>query len=256
MSKCNVVIEKDLVSQEVGFLSFFNGTSWSDLNRQFFDQLAPKYDRLNNVLSFGRHQSIKKKAISRLPVIEGQSILDLCTGSGDIAHIFAAMDPSLNVLGLDASVEMLNIATRKTAQFKKVSYMHGDALNTGLMDASFDGIFIGFGLRNLQSIEAGLTEMNRLLKPGGWLSILDLGKPSGYLKQSLYHLYFERWIPFLGKRVFHKGEFNSFEYLPKSNRYYPNPDVIAGMMSECHFRNITIHEYLLGGIVQHIAVKP
>lgn len=241
---------------EAGFQRYFRGERWEDLNRQFFDGLAVKYDRLNEVLSFGQHRAIKRRAIRRLSLPADAKILDLCTGSGDIAVMMSRRFPQADITALDASHEMLKVARAKAADCKNVRFIQGDALATALPDASFDAVFIGFGLRNLLNIDEGIAEMIRVLRPGGWLSILDLGKPRGAFCQSLYSVYFEQVMPLLGKTIFHRGEFNSFAYLPASNRYFLSPDEVACRLRRQGLRQVQVFDYLLGGISQQIGQKP
>lgn len=246
---------KESLIDEVGFSKYFQGKRWADLNRQFFDQLAPKYDRLNLVLSFGRHGAIKRAAVRRLSVPPRAKILDLCTGSGDIAFLFAQREPEAEITALDASPVMLRVAQEKSAGRRNITFVEGDALRLPYPDNSFDGVFIGFGLRNLDGIDAGLKEMIRVVRPGGWVSILDLGKPQGKIRRVLYALYFERLIPFLGRHIFHRGEFNSFEYLPKSNRYFLSPQETADRMRSLGLSDVCVTDYLLGGISQQTGTK-
>lgn len=256
MSIAKAAAGKETLIQEVKFQNYFKGKNWEDLNRQFFDGLAPKYDRLNEVLSFGQHRAIKEKSIRRLPVRDGAKTLDLCTGSGDIALMLSRQCPGAHVTALDASSEMLTIARQKAEAITNIDFVQGDALKTGFADESFDGVFIGFGLRNLTDIDNGLAEMIRLIRPGGWVSVLDLGKPDGWIRRHLYALYFENVMPFLGKNIFHRGEFNSFEYLPKSNRHFPPPGEIADRMTRLGLEDVQVYDYLLGGISQQLGRKP
>lgn len=241
---------------QVGFKKFFRAKTWSEYNRQFFDGLAGKYDVLNGVLSFGTHRAVKKAAIEKIALPARANVLDVCTGSGDVALFLARRDPQAMITGIDASDNMLAIASRRARQMQlsNAAFVHMDALHLEYPDHTFDAVFISFGLRNLEDLSAGLREFKRVLKPGGVLVNLDMGKPVHPVARAVYAAYFERLIPFLGKHIFHRGEFNSFAYLPMSNRFFPQPAELARLFEETGFQNIRTHSYLFGAIAQQTGI--
>jgi len=240
---------------EVGFKKYFTGGRWEEFNLAFFNGLAPKYDRLNYVVSLGRHRAIKSMAVKRVPLKENARVLDLCCGSGDIAVLFAKHHPTAQVIGVDVSQKMLDLAAPRIKDNPNISLRCADVFNLDFPDGYFDCVFIGFGLRNLSDIDAGLATMARLTKPGGFVVNLDMGKPKAKLDQFLYRNYFERLIPFLGKHLFHRGEFNSFAYLPASNRYFPSPEELIFRMKALGLGEFQCYDYLFGGIAQQIGIK-
>jgi len=248
--------EKDPLIKEVGFNNYFTGKNWQELNRQFFDGLAPKYDRLNTVVSLGRHLAIKNHAVKYLRLRENATVLDLCTGSGDIALAFRKHHPTCKVIGVDVSEKMLALGIERTKNDPQISLQRADVLDLPFPDNHFDCVFIGFGLRNLSNINRGLEEMVRLTKPGGLVVNLDMGKPKKWLDKVLYKGYFEKLIPFLGRHVFHRGEFNSFAYLPASNRYFPSPQELQKKMESLGLVDIHHTDYLFGGIARQVGRKP
>lgn len=245
--------DKYKLLDEVGFRDHFQAETWPEFNRQFFDGLAPKYDALNEVLSLGQHHRIKETAIRRIHIQSGQRILDLCTGSGDVAIWIAKNFPGCEVIGGDVSQKMLEIAKRRGAGLKNLQFQTADCMQLPFEDASFDTVIVSFGLRNLDDLKAGLLEMKRVVKPGGLVMNLDLGRPKNKFLQWVHTVYFRKFVPFLGKHIFHRGEFNSFAYLPTSGKYFPDQRALAEIFKELGFRDVRCHDYMLGSIAQQIA---
>lgn len=242
---------------DVGFDRHFKAATWAEYNRQFFDGLARKYDATNVMHSFGTKRAIDRAAVRRLPITPGMRILDLCTGSGDIAIELARLHPDVRIVGVDASREMLAVAAKKAGPLlERIEFVEGDALALDAPDNSFDGAIISFGLRNLSSLEAGLREMTRVVRPGGFLSNIDQGQPRGALFTLAYEIHFRRIAPILGKLLFHRGEFNSFRYLPESNKYFPSQVTLCAMLEELGLEQVTNHDSWCGAVAQQIAVRP
>jgi len=240
--------------QKLEFGKYFNADSWEEYNRQFFDGLAPKYDRLNEILSLGQHRRYKKSAIKSLGIKNGEKILDLCTGSGDLALFVAQRFPDCQVVGLDASEKMLDIARKRGEGLRNVRFIKGDVLDLEFSDNEFDAVLISFGLRNLSDIKEGILEMKRVARPGGRILNLDLGRPNGSFLSWIHKIYFRTFIPFLGKALFHRGEFNSFAYLPTSGQYFPPQDRLIEIFRELGLRDVRKRDYMLGAISQQMGI--
>jgi len=245
---------KDELIEKAGFNKYFQAESWEEYNKKFFDGLAPKYDFLNQILSCGLHNRSKKKAIAKISIPANTRILDICTGSGDIAISIAKQNPSCRVIGVDVSQNMLQLARQKANGLANVEFRTADALDLPYQDAEFDIVFMSFGLRNLSDLPKGIREMKRVTKPGGYVTSLDLGKPKEGILRFIYTLYFETLIPFLGRTVFHRHEFNSFQYLPESNKYFPSPNELVSLFESCGLKNVRHYDYMLGGINQQIGI--
>ncbi len=243
---------KERLIRDVGFDRYFRPGTWAEYNRQFFDGLAAKYDATNALHSFGTKPAIDRAAVARLPVPPGGRVLDVCAGSGDISIAAARQHPDAQVVGVDVSVPMLDVARRKAAGLKNVEFVTADAMRLPFPDASFDAAIISFGLRNLTDIEAGLREMIRVVRPGGWISNIDQGQPSRRWFRALYRVYFYHIAPVIGKLVFHRGEFNSFRYLPESNRYFPDQTQLAALFRRLGLQEVQIHEHWLGAVAQEV----
>lgn len=239
------------------FARHFKANSWAEYNKAFFDGIAKKYDATNKFTSFGSKALLDYKAITKFHLPENIKILDLCTGTCDISIALAKKYPDSQIVALDASRAMLEVGEKKLqkAKVKNVSTMVGDALNLPFSAESFDLVIISFGLRNLENIELGLKEMRRVAKIGGLVVNIEYGKPSNLLLKIIYQIYFENIAPFIGKVLFHIGEFNSFRYLPESNKLFPNQSQLCLLMEKCGFKNIKNYNYFLGAVGQQVCEK-
>lgn len=248
---------KDRLIHDVGFDRYFRADTWADYNRQFFDGLADKYDATNVLHLFGTKHAIGRAAVRRLALPPRALVLDVCCGSGDIAIEILRSHPDARVIGIDASARMLRVAEKRASRYMdRLTLVEGDALNLPFEDASFDGAIVSFGLRNLARLRDGVREMRRVLKPGGVFSNIDQGRPTGVLFPLMYEVYFRRIAPVLGKLVFHRGEFNSFRYLPESNRYFPPQGEMCDLLRECGLVDVRNHDYWCGAVSQQVAAAP
>jgi len=245
---------KEELINKVEFKRYFDAKNWEEYNKKFFDGLAAKYDFLNQVLSCGRHNQIKKKAIKNISIQPRTKILDICTGSGDIAIFIARENPTCHIVGVDVSQNMLRIAREKAQGLSNIEFRTADALDLPFKDQEYDVTIMSFGLRNLSDIRKGILEMRRVTKIKGYVSSLDLGKPKKGILGIIYKMYFETIIPFLGKMIFHRNEFNSFRYLPESNKFFPPPQKLVKIFEECSLKNVKNYNFMLGGINQQLGI--
>lgn len=242
--------------ERVGFKKEFEAGEWTDYNRQFFDRLAPKYDTINEFLSFGMHRRFKRRAIRNAGIGPGQKILDICTGSGDIAIMIAREFPTSQIIGVDLSDRMLEIAKNRAAGLRNLTFEKADALKLPFADRTFDVVFMGFGLRNLDNLQKGILEMARITKAGGRISSLDLGKPQGAFLKSVYSTYFLHVVPFLGAAFFHRNELNSFSYLAESSKYYPPQEELVGIFQELGLEDVKNFDFMFGAVAQQVGTVP
>lgn len=206
--------------------------------RRMFDRIAPVYDSMNRLMTAGLDRRWRA-ATAQAVVRDGDRILDVCCGTGDLS--IAAREAGGEVTGLDFSAPMLERARRKSAE---VEWLEGDALALPFPDGSFDAVTIGFGLRNLANVERGLTELRRVLPPGGRLAILEITRPKG-LVAPFYRFWFDGVIPLAGK-VLPGG--SAYSYLPASVRRFPAPEGLAKLLDEAGFEEISWRLFA-GGIV-------
>jgi len=212
--------------------------------RAMFDRIAPVYDAMNRVMTAGldgRWRAATAAAVVRT----GDRVLDSCCGTGDLA--LACVRTGGQVTGLDFSERMLGRAREKSSE---VDWVRGDALALPFEDSSFDSATVGFGVRNLADLEAGLRELRRVLRPGGRLGILEITRPRGVLAP-FYRLWFDGVVPALG-RVLPGG--SAYTYLPASVRRFPGPEDLAALLRAAGFEDVRYRRFAGGIVALHTGV--
>lgn len=216
--------------------------------QRMFDEIAPRYDRLNHILSFGMDHVWWNRAARYFESVLKQPearVLDLCCGTADMTAALLARRPvtgAAPMLAIDFSHEMIERGRQKLAG-KPVDFIEADALALPLEDASQDLVVSAFGFRNLADYTAGLHEIRRVLKPGGQIGVLDFSEPPGVLGTG-YRLYFRHVLPRVGGLI--SGSGASYAYLPASVERFPAPDVFQGMMQAAGFAQTAWKPYLFG----------
>ena len=220
-----------------------SGTLSPEGVQRMFDRIAPVYDLMNRVMTMGLDQRWRRKTV-RAVVEPGDRVLDAACGTGDLA-IIAAKAGGV-VTGLDFSERMLERARRKAPELE---WVRGDLLALPFEDESFDSATVGFGVRNVADLAAGIEELRRVLRPGGRLAILEITQPRGPLR-IFYSLWFDRIVPLLGK-ILPGGE--AYTYLPASVRRFPGPDDLAAQLTG--FRDVQYRLFAGGIVALHTAVR-
>lgn len=204
--------------------------------RRMFDTIAPSYDRLNHLLSFNVDRAWRRKVVEQLAKRHPNEILDLATGTADLAIAMAERMPTARIIGADLSEQMLAAGAEKVTRLSlqgRISLERADAEELPMADASFDAVTVAFGVRNFENIEAGLSQMYRVLRPGGMCVILEFSHPDGKIFSSLYRFYFHRILPFVGGVI--SRDRAAYRYLPDSVDSFPEPDRFCSMAVKAGF---------------------
>lgn len=217
--------------------------------RELFGRIAPRYDLINDLQSFGLHRFWKRRLVTVADVRPGERALDLCCGTGDLAIQMRHAD--VEVIGCDFTREMLFQARSRE---DSITWIQGDALQLPFADAGFDLVTIGYGLRNLADLHTGLAEIFRVLKPGGRIAVLEFGKPSNRVWRELYFLYLRMCVPVLGA-VF-CGDAKAYEYILDSLRRYPSAGEVCALLKASGFTEPRFTDFIGGVMTIHRADKP
>ena len=223
--------------------------------REMFEGIAGRYDLLNHILSGNVDKRWRRVLTDRLAGVGvDQPVLDVACGTGDLS-LELHQAGRTKVVGIDFCRPMLAIAQSKVdARNVKIPFIEGDALSLPFDDGSFALVTISFGLRNLSSVEQGVKELFRVLKPGGRLAVLEFSKPADPVMSTIFRLYFSRVLPFLGGLI--SGSRSAYEYLPDSVRCFPDQKQLAALMSDAGFTEVSF-ENLTGGIAAlHFGTRP
>jgi demethylmenaquinone methyltransferase/2-methoxy-6-polyprenyl-1,4-benzoquinol methylase len=213
-----------------------------------FDRIAGVYDLMNTAMTAGLHHGWRERAADRAELTAGSSALDLCCGTGDLAlELRERVGAAGRVVGADFSERMLELANEKALDrgYPDVTFEWADALALPYSGASFDAVTVGFGVRNLADVSAGIREMGRVLRPGGRLVILEITQPTRPPLSTFFSLWFDRLVPLLGRFA---GDSDAYSYLPESVRSFPPPQKLAAIMDEAGFDGIR-YTILAGGII-------
>jgi demethylmenaquinone methyltransferase/2-methoxy-6-polyprenyl-1,4-benzoquinol methylase len=200
-----------------------------------FNNIAPQYDFLNHFLSLGIDKYWRKKAIQTVGTVNPKKILDVATGTGDLAFAACKINPR-EIIGIDISSAMLDIAEQKRLKFKpavSLQFEPGDSENINYPDNTFDAAMVAFGVRNFENLDKGLAEINRVIKKGGILVILEFSKPQTLIFKKLYHFYMFKIVPFFGK-LFSKDT-KAYTYLPESVHAFPDGEQFLNHMAHVGF---------------------
>jgi demethylmenaquinone methyltransferase/2-methoxy-6-polyprenyl-1,4-benzoquinol methylase len=228
--------------------------------REMFGSIAGRYDLLNHLLSANTDKRWRRRLVARLVriLVDYQDpeprVLDVACGTGDLA--FTLVDSGqARVIGVDFCRPMLRLAKSKGASRNAaVPFIEGDALDLPFADCSFAAVTIGFGLRNLSDLDAGVRELYRVLKPGGSVVVLEFSKPVVPILRALYSFYFTRLLPLCGGLI--SGSQSAYQYLPDSVQRFPDQNELALLMSRAGFEDVS-YENLTGGIAAlHIGKRP
>ena len=226
--------------------------------QRMFSAIARRYDLNNTVLSLGLHHRWKRETVARAQARPGQTVLDLCAGTCDLALLLGnTVGPTGRVVACDLNAEMLAIGRRKVATRgydDRIACVLGNAEGLQFDDASFDALTVAFGIRNVTNIPKALAEMFRVLKPGGRAVCLEFSRPTTAVLRKAYDVYSFTLLPKIGTWIA-RDRTGVYQYLPDSIRHFPAQEEFAAMWREAGLRDVTYTNYSGGIVAIHAGVK-
>jgi demethylmenaquinone methyltransferase/2-methoxy-6-polyprenyl-1,4-benzoquinol methylase len=228
--------------------------NWVDNNRRMFGQIVRRYDLMNAIMSLGRDAAWRRATANFAAPEPCRFAFDMATGTGDLAFALAAKSDS--VVGLDISAEMIEAAWEKERASEtsgKVGFLVGDGLNLPFATASFDAAVSGFALRNVANLDAALSELHRVLRPGGRLACLELSKASFRPLGALHMAYIAGIVPLLGWLL--AGNAGAYRFLSTSLSKFLTPEQLQQRLYNAGFRHVEYHLYQFRSIAIHVAYK-
>jgi demethylmenaquinone methyltransferase/2-methoxy-6-polyprenyl-1,4-benzoquinol methylase len=221
-----------------------------------FDRISPKYDRLNHLLSFNIDKVWRRKTAKAVAKAQPKTVLDLATGTADLAMAVARRNPQAHIIGMDISEKMLDIGRAKVVQQKmdeQIELCLGNAAALPFDDNTFDTVTVAFGVRNFEDLDKGLSEIHRVLKPDGNVFILEFSMPERFPVKQLYRFYFKHVLPRIGKTV--SKDPGAYTYLPESVEKFPKPDVFSSSLASFGLTKCKIKQLTMGVAMLYQAEK-
>lgn len=224
--------------------------------RRMFDKIAPSYDRLNHALSLGIDRRWRRTAVDALGIHQPHQILDIATGTGDFALLLAKRIKPQHIVGADISEGMMAVGREKVKEEglqNVISFQYEDCMQLSFPDGSFDAVTSSYGVRNFQNLDKGLQEMQRVLRPGGHLLIVELTPPPSFPMKQLFWLYAHVVMPLLGRLISHDD--SAYTYLPASMEAFPQPEQMEGILRKAGFTEVQWRRFTFGISTMYLATK-
>lgn len=224
--------------------------------RRMFDKIAPTYDKLNHTLSLGIDRRWRRKAVDALGKHQPQDILDIATGTGDFAMLMARRIQPRHITGADISEGMMDVGRKKVKEAglqDTISFQREDCLALTFPDGTFDAVTSAYGVRNFQDLDQGLREMQRVLRPGGHLLIVELTPPPRFPMKQLFWLYAHVVMPLIGRLISHDD--SAYTYLPRTMEAFPQAEEMEGILHKAGFAEVEWHRFTFGISTMYLAKK-
>lgn len=233
-----------------------NNRAKTEQVKEMFDSIAPAYDFMNRAMTFGIDKLWRAKAVRMIKAHIPSTILDVATGTGDLA-IKLARSLSINkITGIDLSEGMIEIGRRKVTEANLdnvISFTTGDCLNLPFDDNSFDCVTVAYGVRNFEHLDKGYQQMHRVLNNGGMLCVIELSTPTSKIIKPLYNFYTHHIIPFVGRLI--SKDVRAYSYLPESIAAVPQGNDMLQLMKNAGFKDCKFHSMTFGTCTIYTAIK-
>lgn len=224
---------------------------------QMFDSIAPAYDFMNRMMTFGVDKLWRKRAVGLVKASRPERILDVATGTGDLALRLCRSIPRAEVTGIDLSEEMLRIGAgkvRKAGMERRITMMKADCLSLPFADGSFDAVTVAYGVRNFEHLDRGYAEMARVLRPGGMLCVIELAVPTSKWVRPFYNIYTRKLIPAIGRLI--SSDTRAYSYLQESIAAMPQGPRMLALMEQAGLSGAALLPLTFGVCAVYTAYKP
>lgn len=221
--------------------------------RCMFERIAPHYDFMNALMSGGCDQAWRRRAIAAAHVPPGGCVLDVATGTGDLALAAARRDASVRIVGVDFSMAMMQLGRAKPGAHR-VRWVSADGLHLPFADGAFDAVISGFMMRNVADIRGAFSEQVRVTRPGGRVVCLEISHTPIPIFRQLFQIYFYRLVPLAGRCLSRYAE--AYTYLPASLTHFATADQLAALMRDCGLAEVQYRRLMLGTVALHWGIRP
>lgn len=235
-------------------MAHLTGQERSNYVQDMFGRIAGRYNVMNRVMTFGQDMRWRRYVAKQAQLPENGALLDLATGTGDIAFEAKEAVPSANVIGADFALPMM-VAGQKEPRGNTIDWSQADALNLPFPDDSFDAVVSGYLVRNVIDIPRTLEEQMRVLKPGGRIVILDTSPPPNNILKPFIQIHLNTVIPILGRLIGGQAAADAYSYLPESTQAFKTADELAKIMRDSGYTNVDYKLFMFGTMAVHWGVK-
>lgn len=236
-------------------MTHLEGKERADYVRRMFDRIAARYNLMNRMMTGGQDVKWRRFAVNQAKLPRQGALLDIATGTGDIAFEALKKTPSAQVFGADFALQMMQVGRHQAPYGDRVAWTGADAMQLPYADKSFDAVVSGYLLRNVIDIPKSLTEQRRVLKPAGRIVILDTSPPPENLLRPLILLYLKVGIPMLGRLIVGKSAGGAYSYLPQSTQVFKTPAELAALVEQAGFRDVQFKTLMFGTMAVHWGTK-
>jgi demethylmenaquinone methyltransferase/2-methoxy-6-polyprenyl-1,4-benzoquinol methylase len=219
---------------------------------RMFARIAPTYDLMNRLMTFGQDQGWRRKLLDACALPPHGTLLDIGTGTGDIAYAAMQRYPGVRAVGSDFTYEMMAAGAGKVPGLF-LPFVQGDTFALPFRDDTFDAVVSGFLVRNVVDRVAAFREMARVTRPGGRVACLEIAPPTNALLEPFFRFYFFRVVPLVGALI--SGDGKAYAYLPHSTVEFPPPETLARLMEQAGLSNVVYHEYMIKTVAIHVGTK-